>query len=493
MKHITITGAGLIGSLLSIYLGRKGYQVDVYESRSDMRKAKIPAGRSINLACSTRGWKALDDAGIGEEVRKAAIPMRGRMIHAVNGELSFQPYGKEDDAIYAVSRSGLNKTLMNHAEKNSNTTIHFNEKCVDVDLEEAVIKVENQKTGAVSDVKSDLVFGADGTFSQIRSVMQMTDRFNYAQTYIEHGYKELTIPPAADGSWAMEKNALHIWPRKHYMLIALPNADGSFTCTLFLPWRQVFGRDDQIGRLYQTPDTTDSSGTGTDTTSFDSIKTGSDLLKFFQTFPDAADLMPALTETYFANPTSSLCYIRCFPWTYKDKVAMIGDAAHAIVPFYGQGMIAGFEDITVLNELMGKYACPDGRNDPIGGERWETIFKEYEKNRKPNTDAISELALQNFIEMRDLVGDPKFLVRKNLERKIHKSYPDKFTPLYSMVMFSHIPYAEAMRIGKEQDKMLKEITTIEDIEQKWDSEEVESLIDELIRNKYAQSFIPSDI
>ena len=312
MKHITITGAGLIGSLLSIYLGRKGYQVDVYESRPDMRKAKIPAGRSINLACSTRGWKALDDAGIGEEVRKAAIPMRGRMIHAVNGKLSFQPYGKKDDAIYAVSRSGLNKTLMNHAEKNSNTTIHFNEKCVDVDFEEAVIKVENQKTGVISDVKSDLVFGADGAFSQIRGVMQMTDRFNYAQTYIEHGYKELTIPPAADGSWAMEKNALHIWPRKHYMLIALPNADGSFTCTLFLPFSSEF------------------SGADSDVISFDSIKTGSDLLKFFQTFPDAADLMPALAETYFANPTSSLCYIRCFPWTYKDKVAMIGDAAHAI-------------------------------------------------------------------------------------------------------------------------------------------------------------------
>ncbi|MCH8317990.1 MAG: FAD-dependent monooxygenase, partial [Bacteroidetes bacterium] len=430
---------------------------------------------------STRGWKALNDAGIGEEIRKAAIPMRGRMIHAVNGELSFQPYGKKDDAIYAVSRSGLNKTLMNHAEKNSNTTIHFNEKCVDVDLEEAVIKVENQKTGAVSDVKSDLVFGADGAFSQIRGVMQMTDRFNYAQTYIEHGYKELTIPPAADGDWSMEKNALHIWPRKHYMLIALPNADGSFTCTLFLPWCQVDVETKHASSLHP-PDTTDSSGADSDASSFDSIKTGSDLLKFFQTFPDAADLMPALAETYFANPTSSLCYIRCFPWTYKDKVAMIGDAAHAIVPFYGQGMIAGFEDITVLNELMGKY-----------GERWETIFKEYEKNRKPNTDAIAELALQNFVEMRDLVGDPKFLVRKNLERKIHKLYPDKFTPLYSMVMFSHIPYAEAMRIGKEQDKMLKEITTIEDIEQKWDSKEIEYLIDELIRNKYAQSFIPSDI
>ncbi len=444
-KNITIVGAGLVGSLLSIYLAKRGHSVTIVERRGDMRKEKVVAGRSINLALSDRGLRGLEGVGIAEEIRKVMIPMYGRVIHTTDGEINFQPYGKEGQAINSVSRGGLNCALMDVAEKNKNVKITFNERCTGVDLENGITKTENSLSHQLGEIKSDLIFSADGAFSAARLQLQLsTDRFEYSQHYIEHGYKELTIPAGPNGQWQMEKNALHIWPRGGYMLIALPNLDGSFTCTLFFPHE---GKD-----------------------SFASIKNENDLEEFFRrVFPDARQLMPSLVHDYFANPTGSLVTVKCFPWSHKDKVLLLGDAAHAIVPFFGQGMNCGFEDCTVLNELMNQDE-----------DDWKTIFKLFEEQRKPNADAIAELALQNFIEMRDLVGDKKFLLRKKIEANFNKKYPDKWLPLYSQVTFSHIPYADALRNGKNQEEIMKHIMSLPDIENKWDSEEVEKKILSLI-------------
>lgn len=446
MKKITIVGGGLVGSLLSAYLAKRGHEVDVYERRQDLRKVSISAGRSINMACSTRGWKALDYIGVGDQIRASAIPMKGRMIHDEQGNLTFQPYGRKGQAIYSISRGGLNKILMDFAEKEMGARFHFNKKCTDIDLEQNVTHFLTANSNETTAVKSDLIFGADGAFSAVRQVLEKQNRFNFSQTYISHGYKELTIPPTSEGDFAMEPNALHIWPRGQYMLIALPNPDHSFTCTLFLPFE---GKS-----------------------SFENLLTKEDVFQFFQkTFKDALPLMPSLEEDFFNNPASSLCLIRCFPWTYKNQVALIGDAAHAIVPFYGQGMIAGFEACTVLEALMNKH-----------GEDWETIFQEYELTQKPNADAIADLALHNFIIMRDKVADPSFLLKKQLERKLHDLFEDEFIPLYSMVSFSTIPYAEAQQKGKEQDELLDELMEIENLEEKLDSEEIVPLLTAAFEN-----------
>lgn len=440
MEKISVIGAGLVGSLFSIYLAKKGYQVNIFERRPDMRKETIVAGRSINLALSDRGWRALEDIGIGDEIRKIAIPMYGRMMHNVKGELYYQPYGKENQAIYSVSRGGLNCKLMDIAEKNKNVNIYFNEKCVDIDLERSEVIFENPVTAKKVSVFGDRIIGADGAFSAARLRLQMTDRFDYSQQYLKHGYKELTIPSNPDGTWKMEKNVLHIWPRGEFMLIALPNQDGSFTCTLFFPFE---GKH-----------------------SFSSLRTEEDVLNFFNAvFPDAVPLMPSLVTDYLKNPTSSLAIIKCSPWNYKDKVLLIGDASHAIVPFYGQGMNSGFEDCTVLSGLFEKH-----------GENWRAVFHEFSETRKEDTDAICELALRNFIEMRDLVGDPKFLLRKKIEAKIYEKYPDKWMPLYSMVTFSNKPYSEALKEGNRQDRIMEKIMDIENIEEKWDTEEIEQEI-----------------
>ncbi len=431
MDKITIVGGGLVGSLLSIYLAKRNYKVDVYERRPDMRKEEISAGRSINLALSDRGWHGLEGAGIADEIRKIAIPMKGRMMHDLEGKLTFQPYGNPGQAIFSVSRGELNMKMVNLAEAFENVTYHFNERCVGVNLETATSVFENQNTGERKEVKADRIIGTDGAFSAVRLQLQMTDRFNYSQDYLKHGYKELNIPPADSGGWRIEKNALHIWPRGNFMLIALPNEDGSFTCTLFFPFE---GEQ-----------------------SFETLRNENDVLSFFnEVFPDAVPLMPTLTEDYFSNPTSSLAIIRCFPWSWKDKVLLMGDASHAIVPFYGQGMNSGFEDVSVFEDMMNTY-----------GDDWERLFKAFEASRKPNADAIADLALQNFIEMRDRVADPQFLLQKKIEAKLSEIYPDKWLPLYSQVTFSDIPYAEALAHGKLQEAIMKEVMTWPNIENNW--------------------------
>jgi len=440
MKSITVIGAGLVGSLLSIYLSKRGYKVQIFERRPDMRKEKIVAGKSINLALSDRGWKGLEGVGIADEIRKIAIPMYGRMIHDENGKTNFQPYGKENQAIWSVSRGELNKKLMDLAEIENNTTIFFNQKCVDINLEKTFANFLGIKNKRKHKVYSDLIFGTDGAFSEVRHQMLFNDRYDYSQEYLKEGYKELNIPAAEKGGWQMEKNALHIWPRGKFMLIALPNFDGSFTCTLFFPFEGEH--------------------------SFSSLDTKENLpdrqagmLNFFnKTFPDAVPLMPTLVEDYFANSTSSLVIVRCFPWSYRDKALILGDASHAMVPFYGQGMNCGFEDCTVLDKIMNE------END------WQTIFRKFENSRKPNADAIQQLALRNFIEMRDLVADEKFVLRKKIEAKLSLQFPDKWLPLYSMVTFSHIPYSEALKEGNRQDALMQQVMDIPGIEKDWETE-----------------------
>jgi len=418
-RSVTILGAGLVGSLLAIILRKRGYEVTIYERRPDMRKANIGAGRSINLAMSARGWKALDLAGLRQDMEALAIPMYGRYLHQADGSAAFQQYGKNNEAIYSVSRGELNKKLMTLAEQ-SGATIHFDHRCNKVDVANNIVYLR-EADGGKKTIQADLLFGADGAHSALRHSYIYTDRVNASQHYLEHGYKELSIPPMPDGTLQMEKNALHIWPRKNFMLIALPNTDGTFTCTLFFPFEGE--------------------------PSFDTLKTKDDVLKFFkEQFPDAVPMMPTLLNDFFENPTSSLITTHIQPWHYKDKNALIGDAAHAIVPFYGQGMNAGFEDCTVLAGLIDKY-----------GDDWTTILNEYDNKRKPNGDAVARLALLNFVEMRDKVADPAFLERKKIEKELGKRYPDQFISVYEMVSFSHTPYDTAMRCIEAQDRLLGHI------------------------------------
>lgn len=436
-KSATIVGAGLVGSLWAIFLAKRGYEIQVFERRPDMRRAGYFGGRSINLAMSHRGWTAIEKAGVRAEIEQHAIPMPGRMMHSVAGELTYQPYGKSGEAIYSVSRGGLNLALMNLAAGMPNVEFFFNERCLDVDLNEPKITFENNETGQKTLIESDLIFGTDGAFSAVRGAMQKTDRFDFSQKYLAHGYKELHIPAAAAGGFLMEKNALHIWPRGDFMLIALANADGSFTCTLFLP--------------FEGP------------VSFSKLTDDASVLAFFEKyFPDALALMPTFLTDFNKNPTSSLVTINCSPWQWQGRISLLGDAAHAIVPFYGQGMNAGFEDCTVLDAILDEM-----------GENWAEVLPEFSRRRKPNGDGIAELAQRNFVEMRDLVGDPKFILRKKIAARLAEKFPGEFLPVYSMVTFSDTPYETALREDDAQNGLFARILSLKDIENQWDSAEVE--------------------
>jgi len=431
--NIAIVGSGLVGSLLAIYLQKRNYTVTVFDRRPDIRKIQF-SGRSINLAMSARGWNALEKAGIKKEVENLGIPMNKRFIHVNNKADYTQNYGKDDEAIYSISRGVLNRKMIDLAEE-AGVIFKFEEKVWDVNLPEAKLYTGETEKGVWEEYQFDLIFGCDGAFSRVRHKMQRRSRFNYSQKFLNTGYKELLIPANKDGKHVIEANSLHIWPRGQFMLIALPNLDGSFTCTLFMPHE---GKE-----------------------SFQEINTPKAILKFWKThFPDTLKIMPTLLDDYQNNPTSALVTTKCFPWTYWNKVALVGDSAHAIVPFYGQGMNAGFEDVYELDQIIEK----------LGDENWQQIFETYQNQRKPNADAIAELSYKNFIEMSSKTANPFFILQKKIEKKFSTTYPNLWVPLYSRVTFSNKPYAEALDLGERQEAIMTKIMALPNIETLWESD-----------------------
>lgn len=450
--RVLIVGAGLAGALMAVYLARAGFRVSVYERRPDPRAAGFVGGRSINLALSARGLAGLAGAGLAEAVMKNdAIAMRGRMIHppiamgsgaGATPSTIFQPYSHDPkDAINSVSRGGLNLTLIKAAAAHTNVEMAFDHMCLDVDLDAPAAIFQNPGGGEVR-VEADLIIGADGAFSPVRGKLQKTDRYEYSQSYLEHGYKELHIPAAAElaqhgwkgqvheGGYALDPHALHIWPRGGAMMIALPNRDFSFTCTLFWPFKGDHG--------------------------FETLNTREQVLAFFSKYyADAVALMPTLGEDFFRNPTSSLVTVRCWPWQYGGKVVLIGDAAHAIVPFYGQGMNAAFEDCLLLARLLMEH----GPQSRAGRLDFSKALELFQAERKPNADAIADMAVENFIEMRDKTGSPAFLYRKKVEQTVHHLFPDRVTPQYNLVSFSTVPYVQARARGKALDMVIEKITS----------------------------------
>ena len=425
-ERFVLVGSGLAGGLLAAYLGRRGCEVELFEKRTDPRAGNFVEGRSINLALSTRGIHALAALGLAGEVLKQAIPMRGRMIHDTSGGLHFAPYDVDPNkCINSIGRAALNTTVIEAAQRYPNVSVRFNHRCEHVDIDHAEAHLVDISNGQTHRARGDAVIGVDGAFSAVRkSLQQRLPKFEYSETYLEHGYKELTIPPAADGSWRLEKNALHIWPRKSFMMIALPNPDGSFTCTLF--WQ------------FQGP------------RSFASVTSDEQVVGFFeQEFPDAVPLMPELLHDFRNNPTGSLVTVRCAPWFYQGKVALLGDAAHAVVPFYGQGMNAAFEDCVVLDETLARWP-----ND------LQRAFRDYFEDRKPNADALADLAVQNFVEMRDKTASRLFRAKKQLDHLLEGALPGMYLPLYTMVTFTRIPYARARRRARLQDGLVYAILLI---------------------------------
>jgi len=431
-KTFTVVGGGPVGSLLAILLARHGYRVGLFEGRPDPRKTDIYQGKSINIALSDRGWTSLEKIGVSGSARAQAIPMYPRTIHGVDGSLTTLPYGREGQAIWSVSRGGINAHLLDIADQEPDIITHFNHRLVDIDFNTAAGTFRVSKTDETV-VEADYAFGADGANSKVRRLAHDLPRFSYSQTYMPQSYIELNIPAQPDGSHRLEKNALHIWPRKDFMLIALPNLDGTFTCTLFL---------NQEGEP-----------------SFESLRERPQVDAFFRTnFADAMDQLENPVDAFLEKTAAPLFLVQVFPWSFNCKVGLIGDAAHAIVPFYGQGMNCGFEDCAELNALITEH-----------DHDWERIFPAYEAARKPNADAIAELSKRNFIEMSDLSGDPRFQLRKKIEAKFSARCPELWTPLYSMVTFSPgIPYSQALRVGDEQQKIMDRIMALPGIESDWD-------------------------
>ncbi|AUC85113.1 kynurenine 3-monooxygenase [Polaribacter sp. ALD11] len=420
---ILIIGAGLCGSLLALRLAQRGYKVEVYESRPDLRTTDISAGRSINLALSDRGLKALRLCGMEEKAREICIPMYGRLMHDVAGNTFSSNYsGRENEYINSISRGDLNAILLDEAEKHENVNIHFNKKCKNVDIENKIAHFKDYKTKEEFSVDATVIFGADGAGSSLRKsyISERKFLFSYAQNYLNHGYKELEIPADTTGKHQISNAHLHIWPRGDFMLIALPNMDGSFTVTLFLSYDE--------GEF-----------------NFENLTSEEKITAFFQKeFPDALALIPNITAEFINNPTGPLGTVKCSPWSYQDKTLLIGDSSHAIVPFYGQGMNASFEDVFVLDEIL---------NQNLGD--WESVFKTYQKARKHDTDAIADLAIDNFHEMKNHVANPLFKEKRKIEMDLEKAFPSEYSSKYSLVTFNeNIGYNEAMKRGRAQDKAL---------------------------------------
>lgn len=444
-ERVAIVGAGLIGSLLSILLTRRGYRVDVYERRADLRSRELPPGRSINLTLCTRGLEALERAGVRREVEELAVPVYGRVMHDEGGRTTFQPYGNRREAIHSISRNDLNRRLIDLAESRHGVRFHFEERCVGIDLDRPAIELRREGSEGVRTVEAALVVGADGVFSAVRQHLQRTDRFDYSQHYVEQAYKEIPLPAEPGGGWALEPpHALHIWPRGRFMLIGFPNLDGSFTLALHLPFE---GHP-----------------------SFESIRTEADLRELFEgAFPDVLPRIPDLAECFFAFPTTSMVTVRCAPWSYRGRVALVGDSAHAVVPSYGQGANCGFEDCAVLDACL----------DAAGGD-WARALPELERLRKPNADAIADLSLRHFRELQDLVGEEAFLLRKAVERRVNELFPERFVPLYNMVSFTELSYVEALEIEGRQRTLVDRILAVEGLAEALGTREADRAITELV-------------
>ncbi len=421
-QPVSIVGAGLAGALLALLLARRGFAVDAYDRRPDPRLVDSERGRSINLALAARGIAALERAGVMERIRPLLIPMRGRMIHSLSAEAQLQPYGqRQDELIYSVSRADLNRVLIEEAARHPRVRLRFRQTCLAALPEGGALRFRDESTGSECNVPIAPTFATDGAGSAVRSSLARAGLIRVREDWLDHDYKELTLPAARDGRHAMEPHALHIWPRGGFMLIALPNTDGSFTATLFL------------------------ARSGAD--SFDSLAGPGAVRTLFQRqFPDALRLMPDLLEEFATHPQGQLGTVYTSPWHLGGQVLLLGDAAHAIVPFHGQGMNAAFEDCLVLDNLLDQH------------DTWETLFADFERCRLPNTSAIARMALENYVEMRDTVRDPSYLRRKALAMELERRFPDRFIPRYSMVMFHpEISYAEALRRGQAQEKILEEL------------------------------------
>lgn len=445
-KDIAVVGSGLVGVVLALTLKKKGYQVVVYDKSCDIRTLDF-RGRSINLALSDRGWRILDKIGIADQVRAIGIPMYQRAIHTIEGEVKHQPYSVKGDAIWAISRGDLNKHLITIAEE-AGVVFKFETPIWDVDLDKGLLFTAKEEALQWEAIKHNLIIGADGAYSRIRARMQKQSRFEYQQSYLHLGYKELVIDATEVGEHKLAANSFHIWPRKDFMLIALANVDGSFTCTLFMPFE---------GDV-----------------SFESIKTEEDIQVFFaKYFPEVSQLIPGYITQYLRNPVNSLVTMKCFPWIHESKVALIGDAAHAVVPFYGQGLNAGLEDVFVLSEILDQY-------DEVN---WNEVLSRYQEMRKPNGDAIAELSYQNFREMSEHTADDTFLLRKKIESKFASQYPDLWLPLYDRVTFSTDTYVAALEMGKQQGLWMDIIMREDNIEEKWNSPEIMEKLKEIVQSE----------
>lgn len=430
-NKVTICGAGLVGSLLALFLARRGFQVDVYERRKDPRQrlkqlGTVGEGRSINLAISTRGLHALSLLELDQAVRKEAIPMKGRMMHAHSGELTYQQYGSTDSQyINSISRGWLNCFLLDEAEKHSSVRLFFNQKLIGMNLERKEALFETTTNGAKAPQEYEIFIGTDGSSSEARDALQEKALMAATNEELSHGYKEFVMPAKSNGDYKMEKNALHIWPRGTYMMIALPNSDGSFTCTLFMPNAPM------ANSKY----------------SFMGLKRRTDVDEFFRTeFPDFLELVPDSAEQFFSNPMGKMVTIKTDPWFYKGEVLLMGDATHAIVPFFGQGMNSGFEDVVAFDELLKTHLD------------WKDLFQAFYALRKTNTDAIADMAVENFTEMAEKTADPQFLYQKKLEKKLNEKFPEDYVSRYSLVSFSRAPYRLAYEAGVVQSKILNQLT-----------------------------------
>ncbi|HEY6217972.1 MAG TPA: NAD(P)/FAD-dependent oxidoreductase [Pyrinomonadaceae bacterium] len=420
-RKITIIGAGMGGTMMAIFLARRGFEVDIYERRHDLRVHNGERGRSINMTVSIRGLRVLEEVGIlNDKLLSKTIKIKGRMIHNADGTSIFQPYGiNEDEVLYSIVRSDLNAALMNYAESHPNVKFHFNTRCVKINKDLGMIDFENEITKEGFSVSSDLIVGADGTFSTVRQQMHRGERANFHQEFMSHGYKELVIPPGRDGEFRLDHNALHLWPRGQRLFLALPNSDHSFTGTCILPFEGE--------------------------RSFASLKTEADVLALFNSeFKSAVPLMPTLTHDFLHNRLGEFITTKTSHWYHKDQIVLLGDSCHTVTPFYGQGMNAAFEDCLVMNQCIGQY-----------GDDWETTFMEYQRSRKRNTDALADLSLRNFDELRESVKSPSFVARKQLDIILNRLFPNTWIPLYTLISHSVIPYADAIDRVERQQRLVK--------------------------------------